>query len=435
MRILIVTQIYRPEMGALSNRLYPVARKLVGAGHEVFVATGMPNYPKGEVFEGYRGRRRAREVLDGVTVLRTKCFVTPRNQSKWAQLRSYLSFIPAAFRGGWRAGKLDVVLVSSPPLFAVIPAIMLAKLRGARLVLDVRDLWPDELVAYAGYGERSLPVRATGALARLAYRAADCVVATTDAILDAVAARGAARSKTFLMPNGADLELFRPAPPGDRAAPGDHFGGRFVVMYSGLFGIKHNLEVLLEAAALLRGHEEIVFLLVGDGARREALAEQARELKLTNVVFGGERRVEDIPALIARAGVCFAAVRPDPYPKKVISVKVFEYLACERPVVGALSGESARVLKESGGGIVVAPGDARAVADAVLELYRDPARRAAMGAAGRRYVEEHYSRAAWAGRLERKIVELCGRAAAEERPARAAEEFKQGWTEEMMNAD
>jgi len=419
MRILIVTQIYLPEMGALSNRLYPLARGLVEAGHEVFVATGMPNYPKGEVFEGYRGRRRLREVLNGVTVLRTKCFVTPRNQSKWAQLRSYLSFIPAAFRGGWRAGKLDVVVVSSPPLFAIIPAILLAKLRGARLVLDVRDLWPDELVTYAGYGERSLPVRATGALARLGYRLADCVVGTTDAILDAAVTRGAPREKTFLMPNGADLELFRP-PPRDGDAPGvDDFGGRFVVMYAGLFGIKHNLEVLLEAAALLRSHREIVFLLVGDGARRDALAGQARELKLDNVVFGGERRVEEIPALIARAGVCFAAVRPDPYPKKVISVKVFEYLACERPVVGALSGESARVLKESGGGLVVAPGDARAVADAILELYRDPARRAAMGRAGRRYVEEHYSRAAWAGRLERKIAELCESSAPAESAFRA----------------
>lgn len=407
MRVLFVTQIYLPEMGALSNRLYPLARRLAESGHEVFVATGMPNYPEGEVFEGYRGRRRMREQLNGVTVLRTACYVTPRNQSRWAQLRSYLSFIPAALRGGWRAGKIDLVFVTSPPVFALVPALLLAWLRGARLVFDVRDLWPDELVTYAGYREGSPPVRVTGALARLGYRAADCVVATTDAIAEAVVSRGASPEKVFLMPNGADLELFRPAPR-DNAVAGEYpFGDRFVVMYSGLFGIKHSLEVLLEAAALLRGHREIVFFLLGNGARRDALAAQARELKLDNVIFGGERRVEDVPALVSRADVCFAAVRPEAYPKKVISVKVFEYMACERPVVGALSGESARVLEESGGGVVVAPGDARAVADAVLELYRDPARRAAMGAAGRRYVEEHYSRSAWAARLERRMAGLC----------------------------
>lgn len=407
MRILFVTQIYLPEMGALSNRLYPLARRLAESGHEVFVATGMPNYPEGEVFEGYRGRRRMREVMNGVTVLRTACYVTPRNQSRWAQLRSYLSFIPAALRSGWRAGRVDVVFVTSPPVFALVPALLLAWLRGARLVFDVRDLWPDELITYAGYREGSLPVRVTGALARLGYRAADCVVATTEAIAQAAVSRGAARGKVFLMPNGADLELFRPGPRDNPVAREYPFGDRFVVMYSGLFGIKHSLEVLLEAAALLREHKEIVFFLLGNGARRDALRAQAAELKLDNVIFGGERRVEDVPPLVSRADVCFAAVRPEPYPKKVISVKVFEYMACERPVVGALSGESARVLEESGGGIVVPPGDARATASAILELYQDPARRSAMGAAGRRYVEEHYSRSAWAARLERRIGELC----------------------------
>jgi glycosyltransferase involved in cell wall biosynthesis len=142
-------------------------------------------------------------------------------------------------------------------------------------------------------------------------------------------------------------------------------------------------------------------------------------LRLDNVIFAGERRVEDVPPLIACADVCFAAVRPEPYPKKVISVKIFEYLACERPVVGALSGESARVLAESNGGIVVAPGDVRAVADAILALRRDAASRAAMGRAGRRYVEEHFSRSVWALRLERRLVELCGQGSRAERPGSA----------------
>ena len=153
-------------------------------------------------------------------------------------------------------------------------------------------------------------------------------------------------------------------------------------MYSGLFGIKHSLEVLLEAAAMLRDHKDIVFFLLGNGARKDALVSQAKSLDLNNVIFGDERVVGDVPSLIARADVCFAAVRPEPYPKKVISVKVFEYLACEKPVVGALSGESARILDESGGGIVVPPGDARATAEAILSLYKDPARREAMWQSG-----------------------------------------------------
>lgn len=407
MRILFITQVFLPEMGALSNRLYPIIRQLVSEGHEVFVATGMPNYPKGEVFPEYRGKRILREEMDGFTVLRRRYFTTPRNQSKWAQLRSYLGFIPAAFRAGRRAGKVDMVFVTSPPIFTVVPAVLLAKMRGAKLVFDVRDLWPDELITYGGMREGSLPVRLTRAIERRGYRAADCVLGTTEAILATVAERGAASEKTFFLPNGADLELFRPLSPDNAIAREYPFGDRFVVMYSGLFGIKHSLEVLLEAAALLKQHKDIAFFLLGNGARRDALKQQAHEMGLDNVIIGDERSVKEIPSILARADVCFAAVRPEPYPKKVVSVKVFEYLACEKPVVGALSGESARVLEESGGGIVVPPGDARATAEAILTLYRDPDLRRAMGTAGRRYVDENYSRSAWAARLERKLSEMC----------------------------
>lgn len=405
MRILFVTQIFLPEMGALSNRLYPLIRQLVAQGHEVFVATGMPNYPRGIVFPEYAGKRSLREEVDGYTVLRTAYYTAPRNQSKWSQLRNYLSFIPAALRSGLRAGKLDAVFVTSPPIFSLIPAILLARLRGAKLVFDIRDLWPDELITYGGFREGSLPVRVIRAIERWGYRAADLVTATTEAIIDTVIERGVAREKTFLLPNGADLELFRPFARVDGPV-GDGLGERFVVMYSGLFGIKHSLEVLLDAAELLKAHKEIVFFLVGDGARRDELVQLAREKGLDNVIFGKERSVKEIPSLLARADLCFAAVRPEPYPKKVISVKVFEYLACEKPVVGALSGESARILEESGGGLVVPPGDAQATAKAILALYYDPARRTAMGQKGRRYVEENYSRSLWAARLEQKLREL-----------------------------
>lgn len=393
-------------MGALSNRLYPLVRQLIRSGHEVSVATGMPNYPRGVIFPEYQGKKSMREDVDGYTVFRHRSYTAPRNQSKWSQLRNYLGFIPAALRAGLRAGKADIVFVSSPPLFSAIPAVLLAKFRRARLVLDVRDLWPDELVTYGGFREGSLPVRVIKTIERWAYRNAHCVVATTDAIVDAIVERGVSREKTFLLPNGADLELFSPLPSRNAITDEYSFGDRFLVMYSGLFGIKHSLEVLLEAASILRGYKDVAFFLLGNGARRDALIKEARERNLENVIFGDERVVSDVPSLIARADVCFAAVRPEAYPKKVISVKVFEYLACEKPVVGALSGESARILEESGGGIVVPPGDAKATAEAILSLYNDPARRVTCGKTGRRYVDEHYSRSVWAERLEKRLKEV-----------------------------
>lgn len=406
MRILLVTQIFLPEMGAQANRLYPFVRQFVAAGHKVFVATGMPNYPHGNIFPDYAGKYFFREDIEGANVLRTIYFTAPRNKSKLTQMLSYLSFIPAAFYSGLRAGKVDIVLVTSPPIFSVIPAIVLAKLRGAKLVLDIRDLWPDEIVACGAARQDSLPIKAMGVIERWGYGASSLLSCTTRSFIETVVGRGVSPGKAMLIPNGADLELFRPLTPDNALVREYPFGNRFVVMYSGLLGIKHGLEVILEAAQLLRGEKNIVFFLLGRGAREAALACRAQEMGLDNIIFGGERGVKDIPHLLARADVCLSALLPDAYLEKIITVKVFEYLACQKPVVASLAGETARVLQDSGGGMVVPPGDPRALAEAILSLYRDPARCALMGQRGRRYVEENYSRSMWARRLEGALNSL-----------------------------
>jgi glycosyltransferase involved in cell wall biosynthesis len=418
MRILIVTQIYLPEMGALSSRLYPLVRQLVADGHDVCVATGMPNYPAGVVFPAYRGKFTMSEEKDGYRILRTHYYTAPRNRSKASQLASYLAFVPAVLLSGLRGGKFDVVFITSPPIFPVLPAALLAKARGAKLVFDIRDLWSDELAAYGGMTERSAAVRAARKLENWGYRRADLITTTTESLIETIVARGGAPEKTFYLPNGADLELFKPLAPNNPIADEYGFGDRFVVMYSGLFGIKHGLEILLEAAELLRRRKDIVFFLLGNGARRESLEKQIADRGLDNVVIGGERKIEEIPSIIARADVCFAAVRPEPYPKKLISVKIFEYLACEKPVVGSVSGESARIIDESGGGLVVAPGDARATAAAILRLYRNPARRRQMGRDGRRYVTENFSRSAWAEKFGQMLLGLAGRETSPATPER-----------------
>jgi len=407
MRILIVTQVFPPEMGAQSNRLYPIVRKLVSAGHEVFVATGMPNYPQGVVFPEYRGKRIMREEREGFTIFRTASFVTPRNKSKWAQLLNYLSFIPAAFLGGLRAGKVDVVFITSPPIFSALPALWLAKLRRARLVFDIRDLWPDEIVACGAASASSLSVRVISAIEQRIYRIAACICCTTQPFIETVVSRGARRHETALIPNGADLEIFRPLPADNPIVREYPFDERFVVMYSGVLGIKHGLEVVLESARLLQSENRIVFFVLGSGARREALIKRAEKLELKNILFSSGRDVAEVPYLLARADICLSSLLSDPYLEKIITVKVFEYLACGKPIVAAVSGETARVLQESGGGIAVPPGDAHALAEAIHSLYLDPKRRQAMGRLGRRYVQRNFSREASTEKLEKTLRKLC----------------------------
>ena len=238
MRVLVISQQFSPEMGALPNRLSPLTRHLAAHGHDVYVATGMPNYPKGKVFPAYRGKRFLREALDGATVLRTAYFTTPRNVSKRSQLLSYLSFLPAVLYSGWRAGRVDVVFVTSPPIFPALPAIVLAKLRGAKLLVDLRDLWPDEVVAVGAAAEGSLSIRVLlRVIERSMYRSADVVTCTTRAFEDTVAERGVGEEKRRLLPERRRRRALPAASARERGRRrSTTFGDRLVVMYSGLLG-------------------------------------------------------------------------------------------------------------------------------------------------------------------------------------------------------
>lgn len=406
MRILIVTNVFKPEMGALANRLYPIVRQMAADGHKVFVATGMPNYPKGVVFPEYVGKRTMSEDIEGATVLRTSYHVAPRNQSKLRMLLSYGTMMPALYRSGRRAGKVDVVYVTSPPLFSAIPAMWLAKWSNAKLVVELRDLWPDEFISVGAAKEGSRIVKWVRKIEREAYRRATLVVCTTNAFSDTVVERGVKRENTVLIPNGADIEVFRPLPSRNKAAEALQVGEKFVVMYSGLLGLKFGLDMLLDVAAILKPHDDIVMVIRGEGPKKADLVERVAKDGLTNVVFGGEVPFPDVPYMVARADVCVTCLPPDDYLEKIISVKIFEYLACEKPVVASLRGEGARVITEGKGGLVVAPGDAQAMSNAILELKGDPERRREMGASGRQYVLENYSRGVIAQRLSKCIGSL-----------------------------
>lgn len=403
MKILLITQLFPPEMGAQSNRMYPIVRHFVRAGHQVTVATGMPNYPDGVVFPEYRGKRWLREEIDGFVVQRTAYYTVPRNKSKVSQLLSYMSFLRAVLSSCLRSGPADVVFVTSPPIFPVLPALVVAKKWSARLVFDIRDLWPDELVAVGAATDKSPIVQAIRAIERLAYRRADLITCTTPAFSRTVASRGASPDKIILAPNGADLDVFYPRTTKHPVVEELSLGDRFVVMYSGLLGMKHGLEALIDAADQLRAHTDIVFVIVGNGIRRAALAEDIQRRSLSNVILAGERKLTDLPHLLSRSDVCVTTLLPDAYLDKIIPAKIFEYMACERPVVAAVSGEASRILSESGAGIVVEPGNGKALSAAILELYADAPRRQQMGKLGRRFVEKHYSRNRIAERIEENL--------------------------------
>jgi glycosyltransferase involved in cell wall biosynthesis len=405
MRILIVSQYFPPEAGAPQARLSALAAAWADAGDEVTVLTGMPNHPTGVLPPRYRRAIRRLEQRDGYRVVRTWLYATP-NEGVLRKTLSHLSFmVSSVLLGGRACGAADVVVVSSPTFFSIGSAWLLARRKRARLVVEVRDLWPAIFVELGVLTSRPL-IRLLERLELAAYAAADQVVVVSDGFRANLIGRGVPADKVHTIRNGAALDEFRPAAadPALRARLGVRPGG-CLVLYAGTHGISQGLPGVADAAALLR-RESIQFAFVGEGSDKPRLARRVAELGLDNVTIGQAVPPCDVPGLLAAADICLVTLRDVPLFATFIPSKVFEYLAAGRPVIGAVAGEAAQLLAEAGA-IVVPPEDSAALAEAVRSLAADPARRAAMRRQGRGYVEQFFDRAALA-REYRKILHAPG---------------------------
>jgi lipopolysaccharide/colanic/teichoic acid biosynthesis glycosyltransferase/glycosyltransferase involved in cell wall biosynthesis len=401
-RVLFITQYWPPETGAAPARALHFARALERAGHEVRVITGLPNHPSGEIRPEFAGVRRATERMGAVEIERVWLYATPR-KTAWTRLWNHLSFALSAFPVALDRPRPQVVLASVPPLFLGLTAWAAARRHRAPLVLDCRDDWPRAAIAL-GEMRPGAVAAILGAIAGFMQHRAARVLAVTPGMKRQLEARGFDAGRIELLTNGADTELFRPEARGPDGSP------RFTVLYAGTHGLVHGMDVLLDAAQRLRDRPELRFVLVGDGVAKPELERRAAELGLTNLEFRASLPPARLVEVIHAADVCVATTRDHEFSGETIPVKLFDYLACGRPVVGAVCGDAADLVRASGGGEVVRPGDGAALAAALRRLADDPARRAALSAAGPPFVEREYSRRVVGERLVR-IVEEADRAA------------------------
>ena len=415
MRTLVVTHYFPPEIGAPQARLSELAATWASDGDQVTVLTGMPNHPTGVLPPEYRGAIRRRERRDGYDVVRTWLYATP-NEGVARKTLGHLSFMASSvLLGGRICGRADTVVVSSPTFFSIGSAWLLAKLKRARFVVEIRDLWPAIFVELGVLTNR----RVIGLLERLelaAYAAADQVVVVSEGFRDNLIERGVPAGKVHTVRNGVDLTRFDPAAPPDPAVrarlgakPGD-----CLVLYLGTHGISQGLPAVADAAARLAGAagpnqdpgQPVRFAFVGDGADKQRLAARVAELGLDNVTLLPGVPSAEVPGLLAAADICLVPLRQVPLFATFIPSKMFELLAAGRAVIGSMTGEAAHILGEAGG-VVVPPEDSVALAEAISALAADPELRQAMGRAGRAHVERAYDRAALA-REYRKILDQAG---------------------------
>ncbi|WP_437525870.1 glycosyltransferase family 4 protein [Sorangium sp. So ce726] len=392
MRILYVTPYFPPEPGAPAARVSELARAWQRAGHNVTVLTGMPNHPTGVIPPEYRGRIRVEEDFHGVRVLRTWVYAAA-NRGKVRRSLAYGSFALSALTLAQRdLPRADVLIATSPQFLTAVAGYGLSRLRGLPFVFEVRDLWPESIVAVGALPEGHAVVRGLTLVEEHLYRAADEIVVVTRSFRERLMERGVPADKIEVIPNGVDLGRFKPSSRDTPLRAELGFGDRVVVAYVGTHGMAHGLTAVLDVAHGLRARDDIRFLFVGEGAERANLETRARELGLSNVTFLGVRPRDAMTEVYATADICLVPLRKTELFQTVIPSKIFEILAMERPIVISVDGEARSIVEEAQAGLFAPPEDVAAMTQGILALAADPEKRRRMGKAGREHVIRSFDR-------------------------------------------
>lgn len=407
MRILYLSQYFPPEAGATQTRAYEMSRALVQAGHQVTMLAEFPNHPSGIIPPVYRGKCYERELLEGIDVLRVWVRASPEKNFR-SRMLFYLSYMFNAILTGLFLARqpYDVILATSPPLFAGAAGLALSYLRRLPLVFEVRDLWPAAAVAL---GELRSPaaIRLATRLEEACYRRANKIIVVTRGMQAELEQRGIIPGKLVLIPNGANTELFD-FDPGGRHSIREELSleKRCVAIYAGIFGIAQGLETILQAAQVLREDPDFQFILVGDGPQRLSLIQLAEDLQLDNVLMLPEQPRQRIPAYLSASDVALIPLRKIPLFQMAVPSKLFDAWACERPVICGVEGEAQQVVHAAGGGVNIPAEDVQALVKALQALRREPEMYAAMGKRGRAHTCANYSRQALAQRLIQTLQEV-----------------------------
>ena len=407
MRILLLSQFFPPEMGAPQNRLSYLTRHLAASGHTVTVLTAMPNYPTGRIFRDYRGRLIAEERENGARIIRTWLYAT-KSRAFLARILCYCSFSMMSLLAClWKAGEQDVVIVESPPLPLGLTGFLIGKLKGARLVLNISDLWPESAVAL-GYLNNRRAIRFATWLEEFLYANADLITGQTQGIIDSIQLR-CPEKPVKLIPNGVDLDLFVRSSGGELMERDDlrsDFGleGKFVVGYAGLMGLAQDLDTVLQSAQMLTAFPEIVFVLVGEGPELSRLKSEVQSRNLGNVQFVPIQPANRMPRLLASFDAALVPLKRLPLFRAARPSKMFEAMGAGIPIICSVDGEARRIVEDSAGGIYVEPQDASQMANAVLSLYLNPSKKASLGENGRRYVSMHFDRRVAAEEFENLLI-------------------------------
>lgn len=354
MKILFLTDNFPPEVNAPANRTYEHCQEWIRQGVEVTVITCVPNFPQGEVYEGYQNKWYQEEMTDGIRVIRVWSYIAA-NEGFIKRTLDFLSFGAMAFWHGLFV-RTDLIIATSPQFFTAIAGRILSFFKRKPWVMEVRDLWPESIKAVGLMEETDLSYRFLQFLEKSMYRSARIIIVVTDTFKKYIAAKNIESNKIKVVKNGVNLNKI-PSPNllPTRNTIFPNLTGKFIVGYIGTHGMAHKLSFVLNCAARKELNPNIHFLLIGDGAQKKSLRKQYKKLALTNVTMLDPVPKSEVYTYINLLDVALVNLKKSDTFKTVIPSKIFENAAMKKPILLGVEGESAELIQRYEAGLCFEP--------------------------------------------------------------------------------
>lgn len=398
MKILFLSHYFPPEVNAPATRTYEHCKQWVKDGHDVTVISCVPHHPMGKAYPGYRNNFFHVEYKDGIKAIKVWTYITA-NEGFIKRTFNYVFYMVMAIVVAPFIGKADVVISTSPQFFNGLAGYAVSRLKRCPWVLEIRDLWPESILA-VGAIKNKQAIALLEWLEWFAYRKADHIVPVTHAFQKHIEACGGESDKITVIRNGVDLTFFTEQPVDERFAEQLGVTGKFVAAYVGTHGMAHGLDVILEAADILKHRDDIMFLTAGDGAERARLQTELERRNLQNVKMLGQLPKERMPGLWSITSVSLVLLKKLDLFLTVIPSKIFETMAMKKPIILGVRGESQDIVQSAGSGICIEPENAEQLAAAVVRLADSQAECRDLGSAGYACVQAEFDRMVLAQKFE-----------------------------------
>ncbi len=395
MHILLIHQAFVTIAEPGGTRHHEMAKALVQKGHSVTIIASSVSYLTGKTGQPANPDLITTDSDPGITLIYAYTYPA-LHRSFFHRLLSFFSFMISSFIAALRVRHVELVWGTSPPIFQGFTAWLVARLKGAAFVFEVRDLWPAFAIAI-GVLKNQVLVRLSLWLEHFLYSKADTVMVNSPGFIDHVRLKGARRIE--LVPNGADPDMFCTSEGQKGIRIVKKLESEFICLYAGAHGLSNDLEVILNAAALLNHEPHIKFYLIGDGKEKPNLQSKGAEMGLSNTTFLPPVPKEEMVQVLSEADACIAILKPLDLYKTTYPNKVFDYMAAGKPVLLAIDGVIREVVEAASAGLFIRPGDPQDLAEKVLYLKNHPKKTALMGKNGREYILSNFNRSVISERL------------------------------------